>query len=856
MKVIGITGTNGKTTLTYLIEAMFSAAGIPCGVMGTIGYRLGRESRGRPPTPPPRLPTCRRCCGGWPTAAASAVAMEVSSHALEQHRVDGTRFAFAVFTNLSQDHLDYHGDFEAYYQAKRRLFTDFAPGASVINLDDQWGRRLAGECPGETITFGDAPRQHHPDRRVDPRPGRRPGFTRTAGRPAGACLAAGGRPQRPEHRRRRRARVGHGTPAGGGGRRDRPACAWCPGRMEKVSREDEPLVLVDYAHTPDALEKLIAGARPLAAGRLMLVFGCGGDRDRTKRPLMGAIAARGADLAFVTRDNPRSEEPEAIIEAIVEGYRSVRSDGYRGDPGPLPGDSPGDRHGRARRCRPGRRQGARDLPDPGTEGGRLRRPGRGPPGARRDPREERVRYTATEIAAAVGGSLARSGGVATGVSTDSRIIRPGDLFVAISADQKGVRESRTDGHDYVDRAVAAGAAGVMVSAGTKSFPWRPSSSRRPTPCGRWGTWRRTTGGSFAGKVVVVTGSNGKSTTKEMIAAILSVRWRTARNPGNFNNLLGLPLSILGMPDDTEALVLEAGMSRPGEIGRLAEIAVPDVGLITCVAPAHLEALGDVESVARAKGELLDRLGNGTAVLNADDRLVMAQVDRWAGRAVTFGLAGEAWMRAERVVARTDGGCGFDLVVDGERRRMGIAMAGMHNVRNALAAAAAARVLGFSLEEIAQGLAASRPLSMRMEIIDLPSGVRVINDTYNANPGSVAAAVEAVMLMVARGRRAALLGDMLELGPASRDLHAETGRFIAGAGISLLVTVGNEAETASQAYNQTAGARQRSSHYRSIEEAAVFLRKELRQGDLLLVKASRGMGLEKVVPLLGPARGEG
>ncbi len=466
-----------------------------------------------------------------------------------------------------------------------------------------------------------------------------------------------------------------------------------------------------------------------------------------------------------------------------------------------------------------------------------------------------MRYTATEIAAAVGGSLARSGGVATGVSTDSRIIRPGDLFVAISANQKGVRESRTDGHDYVDRAVVAGAAGVMVKPGTV-VPLEAFVVETPDTMRALGDLAAHHRRQFRGKVVVVTGSNGKSTTKEMVAAILSVRWRTARNPGNFNNLLGLPLSILGMPDDTEALVLEAGMSRPGEIGRLTEIAVPDVGLITCVAPAHLEALGDVEAVARAKGELLDRLGNGTAILNADDRLVMRQAGRWAGRSVTFGLAGEAWMRAERVVARTDGGCGFDLVVDGERRRMGIAMAGMHNVRNALAAAAAARVLGFSLEEIAEGLAASRPLSMRMEIIDLPSGVRVINDTYNANPGSVAAAVEAVMLMVARGRRAVLLGDMLELGPASRDLHAETGRFIAGAGIGLLVTVGNEAETASQAYNQTAGARQRSSHYRSIEEAAAFLRKELRQGDLLLVKASRGMGLEKVVPLLGPARGEG
>jgi UDP-N-acetylmuramoyl-tripeptide--D-alanyl-D-alanine ligase len=459
------------------------------------------------------------------------------------------------------------------------------------------------------------------------------------------------------------------------------------------------------------------------------------------------------------------------------------------------------------------------------------------------------------MAAAVGGVLARTGGVATGIATDSRIVRAGDLFVAISADQKAVRESKTDGHDYVEKAVAAGAAGVMVRPGT-SVPLEAFVIETPDTMRALGDLAAHHRRQFRGKVVAVTGSNGKSTTKEMIASILSVRWRTARNPGNFNNLLGLPLSILWMPDDTEALVLEAGMNRPGEIGRLTEIAAPDVGLITCVAPAHLEALGDVEAVARAKGEMLDRLGGGTAVLNADDQLVMRQASRPAGRLVTFGLTAEAWMRAERVVARTDGGCGFDLLVDGERRRMGIAMPGMHNVRNALAAAAAARVLGFTLEEIAQGLAACRPLAMRMEIVDLPSGVRVINDTYNANPGSVAASVEAIMLMVTRGKRAVLLGDMLELGPGSRDLHAETGRMMADAGVSLLVTVGAGAEVASQAYNQTAGARQRSSHYRSLEEAAGFLRKELRQGDLLLVKASRGMGLEKVVPLLGQAGGEG
>jgi UDP-N-acetylmuramoyl-L-alanyl-D-glutamate--2,6-diaminopimelate ligase len=294
-------------------------------VIGTIGYRLGRECRPAPHTTP-QAPDLQALLRWMADGGAGAVAMEVSSHALEQHRVDGTRFAFALFTNLSQDHLDYHGDFETYYQAKRRLFTDFAPGAAVINLDDPWGRRLAGECPVETITFGT-----HPDSiiRIAESTLGRDGVRVALELPGGRLELTS--PMVGAHNVQNivaAAALGWimGLPMqsvvdGIAGMR------LVPGRMEKVSREGEPLVLVDYAHTPDALEKLIAGARPLVAGKLVLVFGCGGDRDRTKRPLMGGIAARGADLTIITSDNPRSEDPGTIIEAVVEGYRSVRPDG-------------------------------------------------------------------------------------------------------------------------------------------------------------------------------------------------------------------------------------------------------------------------------------------------------------------------------------------------------------------------------------------------------------------------------------------------------------------------------------------------------------------------------------------------
>ena len=315
LAIVGITGTNGKTTTTYLLESVFRAAGRMPGVIGTTGVRVD----GRPvpfPRTTPEAPDLQRLLRAMVEDRVAAVAMEVSSHGLDQGRVDGTHFACAVFTNLSQDHLDYHPTMEAYFQAKALLFDPARTAAAVVNADDAWGRRLADRVP-RTITYGleadadlraidvvvdgDGCRFAVAGRRV-----RTPLRGRFNVWNCLAALAAA-----------RTVDIDDATAIAG-----IEAVTGVPGRVERVDVGQPFLVLVDYAHTPDGVANVLRAARPLADGRLIVVLGCGGDRDRAKRPLMGEAATSLADLAVVTSDNPRSEDPAAIIAEIEPGARA------------------------------------------------------------------------------------------------------------------------------------------------------------------------------------------------------------------------------------------------------------------------------------------------------------------------------------------------------------------------------------------------------------------------------------------------------------------------------------------------------------------------------------------------------
>ena len=315
MDLVGVTGTNGKTTTTYLLESVFRAAGVVAGVIGTTGVRIDGVPEPFPRTTP-EAPDLQRLLATMVERGVGAAAMEVSSHGLDQRRVDGTRFACAVFTNLSQDHLDYHPTMDDYFAAKAMLFEPDRTASAVVNVDDAYGRRLLGRGV-PTTTYG-----------IDADADLRATEVRTTGE--GSTFSVDGR--RVSTPLRGRFNVENCLAAIGAARAlgidDAVAVAGIeavrgvPGRVETVEAGQPFLVLVDYAHTPDGIENVLRAARPLATGKVIIVFGCGGDRDRAKRPRMGEAATRGADLAVVTSDNPRSEAPASIIEEILPGARA------------------------------------------------------------------------------------------------------------------------------------------------------------------------------------------------------------------------------------------------------------------------------------------------------------------------------------------------------------------------------------------------------------------------------------------------------------------------------------------------------------------------------------------------------
>jgi len=345
---------------------------------------------------------------------------------------------------------------------------------------------------------------------------------------------------------------------------------------------------------------------------------------------------------------------------------------------------------------------------------------------------------------------------------------------------------------------------------------------------------------FSIPLIGVTGTNGKTTTREMLTAILSRRRPTLATRGNLNNQIGLPLSLLGLTHEHQAAVVEIGISKPGEMKPLCDIARPTVGLVTNVGPAHLEFLGSIDGVAREKGLILEMAESG--VVNLDD----PHLAPWAARLAkrwTYALDGPADVSVSAV--RPDAGMTtFRLHLAGaDKGDMTLASPGRHQLQNAVAAAACALAVGCTDDDIREGLAAFRPMSMRMEMREV-GGVRVLLDAYNANPASMRAAI--ATLAAASGRRVALLGDMLELGMESVMLHTEVGRFAAVRGIDRLFCVGQFAQAMADGAKQAGG---KAEAYATLTDVAAPLQAALHPGDMLLVKGSRGMAMERILPAL-------
>ena len=430
------------------------------------------------------------------------------------------------------------------------------------------------------------------------------------------------------------------------------------------------------------------------------------------------------------------------------------------------------------------------------------------------------------------------GSVFSGISTDTRKIRKDEIFFALKGEN-------FNGENFIEEAFNKGASGAVVenavleNVGNKVLIEAPSTLKALGDLAS--AWRM----SFPDlKLAAITGSNGKTTTKEMTWSIVSLKHNTLKNTGNFNNLIGLPLTLFELNSNYTAVVVEVGMNDFGELERLAEIARPDIGTITNIGHAHLEKLGGLDGVAKAKGELVQNFTEDNIfVVNLDDPRVEKIANNLNCQKITYGINSKnAMISANNIESSDFSSITFNMNIKGQEFPVRINGIGLHNVMNSLCAAGIALSLGCNIDQIKEGLERFTPTHMRLEVLDTPYGFKVINDTYNANPDSMKRAIDELARLKGEGRAIAVIGDMLELGEGSEYEHQGIGKYLSSSGVDDLIVYGRfSQQTLQGAGNGT----QVSTH----DEAAKLLVELAKPGDLVLVKGSRGSRMENVIKRL-------
>lgn len=455
-----------------------------------------------------------------------------------------------------------------------------------------------------------------------------------------------------------------------------------------------------------------------------------------------------------------------------------------------------------------------------------------------------MQWRLSEVARVAGGELVGGDVAFDSVSTDTRTLKPGALFVALSGEN-------FDGHDFVQGAAEKGAVAALVARTLPvTIPQIVVSDVLAALTEFARQWRR----QFAIPVIGVTGSNGKTTTKELIGAILTRLGATLVTKGNLNNHIGVPLTLLGLRAEHRYAVIEMGANHQGEIAHLASIAEPSIGIVTNAGAAHLEGFGSLQGVAIGKGEMFQALqASGVAVINADDAFAGFWRDgSTANRVLTFGFEQPADFTAHKVQSIADAGgfrIDFDLVTPAGAQRATLALAGLHNLRNALGACAVAFAAGATLEDLVQGLAAMKPVAGRLELKPAIRGAFLVDDSYNANPSSLKAGLDAFRSFA--GSRWLILGEMKELGHNADALHGEVGRYAKEAGVARLLAVGEGSKHAVDAFGEGA------KWFASLDDLIADARASLSAGVAVLIKGSRANKLERVSNALAehPTQGQ-
>jgi murE/murF fusion protein len=815
LKVIAVTGTNGKTSCVQWLTDALQSAGHAAGALGTLGVRFpdGSEHAGMLTTPD--VISVHRSLAALRESGAQIVSLEASSIGLDQGRLASVRIFAAGFTNLSRDHLDYHHTMQAYAAAKARLFVWPGLQTAVLNADDALSASLASSAPCPVVMYG-----------LENKPASGVAALRAeclADKPSGKSWVLHVNSEQisietkvyGRHNISNLLCVAGLLKALGWSLADIAASfaklAPVDGRLQTVepilAEHAVPTVLVDYAHTPDALARALEVARELAqvrSAQVWCVLGCGGNRDAGKRSLMGEVAQRLADRFIVTSDNPRDEHPQTIIAQIVAGLPAacanlqIEPDRAQAILAAVLGAAPND---------------VVLIAGKGHE-------------TYQEIAGQRMPFDDRQWAQAA--FLLKQQRT---IQTDSRRLKAGSIFLALKGEN-------FDGHDYLEHIQTAGACAAIVET-SRPVPGLAQIALGDTRAallqlGR--AWRR----QFAIPMIAVTGSNGKTTTKEMISSILAA-WlgdtHRLATVGNLNNELGVPLTLLRLRHEHQAAVIELGMNHPGEIAILARATEPTVALVNNAQREHQEFMVNVEAVARENAAVYAALmPEGIKVFPSADTFSQLWLELASDRSsLRFGMNAEAEVWASQLHADALG-TSFTVHTPIGEGRVSLSVPGEHNVLNALAAATCAVAAAVPMRAIEQGLADFHAVSGRMQPYRLANGMMLIDDSYNANPDSVRAAIDVLASLPAP--RVLVLGDMGEVGDHGPAMHTEVGAYARERDINYLLTLGQATRLSATAFGAQAIVCE------THEEASDWIAQQSVKS--VLIKGSRFMRMEKIV----------
>ncbi len=938
INIVAVTGTNGKTTFTHLLEAILRACGYKTGIIGTIYYKINDKVINAPLTTPDPV-RLNMLISEMKSQGVTHLLIEASSHAIDQFRLWGIPIKCAVFTNLGRDHLDYHADIQGYFNAKKRLFFEYQPVASVVNIDDAYGKRLWEELRENgrgVITYG----INNKDADIRAKeimtsfkgtkmkvalqvnntdnPGIIKGgndiieieiISRLIGRfnaynilsAIGGAIAL---------------TIPYPAIIDGISR-----CPYVSGRCEPVESRPGLNIFVDYAHTPDAVKAILKEIRRIGAldegnGRIIsspktniiTVIGCGGDRDAGKRPVMGEIASQFSDTAIFTTDNPRNEPPESIIDAMLTGVSrgaDVRCVINRADAIRYAIEIANHRKLKGGQCnililgkgheqfqivkdkklRFSDKEAVRDAlcsidnrsrRDNGDKTGgalkydnlfEMRRTG-----SLSITTDELIKWTKSHIEKGEDGQRIAS------IATDSRFIFYGDAFIAIKGE-------RTDGHKFIRDAIKKGAMGIISGLNIDGLLSKGLIEKQDIEKIKFFITSSDTV-SFLGELarrykqllslpsIAITGSCGKTTTKEIVISVLSQRYNVIGTYKNLNNLIGLPVTILNAGPGHDAAVLELGMNRAGEIKRLTQIASPAIGAVTNIRPSHLEGLKSIEAIAEEKLTLFHAMPEDSiCCINLDDTYIKRDLHKIRQKKIGYTIntaitenelknAGkdfEKIIKLNNIKKREANNIEVDIELyeypasSHSIHAIKSPLMGMGNVQNLLCAISICLAYRMDMDEIIKGIEGVSPVDGRLCLIKAPKmGWNIIDDTYNANPASLVNAISTLKELGNGNCLCAIIGDMYELGQKAGEYHIEIAKALSDAGVSIALFAGRFSSIMKKTFNNHShkGMAMAFCDTDALLDNIAGKKTDLfPEGSWILIKGSRKMAMERAVRLM-------